>query len=87
MNDTTKPCFWMRVALNRFLEGRLRGPVAWYTRHHLAKCPQCSATYKMMLAVRSGFRRLGQDVPDDWIVGEEKWREIERLCTQSERED
>ena len=86
MNNTIRPCFWMRVALNRMTEGRMRGPLAWYAKNHVAKCPQCSATYKMLLAMREGLHRLNQDSTANWIVSEEKWRAIEDACKNETQE-
>jgi hypothetical protein len=85
MNEVVKPCFWMRVALNRMAEGRKSLLWDWYAKKHLERCPQCTKTYRMLLAMRDALRSTGQTGAASWLISDEKWREIESACEEPDQ--
>lgn len=80
MNEDISPCFWMKHALNRLLEGRRMCLVSWYARKHLTRCPNCSKAYRVLLSIRENLLALNQESASNWILSEERWAKIEQAC-------
>lgn len=71
-----RPCPWMRLALSRMADGRLRGPVAWIVNEHLRRCSVCRKALKALQALRDKLRErgAGADVPR---LTERQWLDLE----------
>ncbi len=70
----------MRRALTRMAEGRPLGLLKWYAESHLKNCPQCTATYKALLSIRSRLKSSNGLHATKLILSEERWKQIENAC-------
>ena len=80
MKDTFTPCPGMVHPINRLVDGSLHGIWAWYVRAHVSRCARCGATYKALLKLREGLRKIGQAEAATKLLGEDRWNSIEAAC-------
>lgn len=80
MSEAVQPCRWMRATLTRMSEGRSLGILKWYAKSHLKNCPQCTATYKALLVLRSKLKSSAGEKATKLILSEERWKQIENAC-------
>jgi hypothetical protein len=66
--------------INRLVDGELKGIMAWYVRSHVARCHRCGPTYKALLKLREGLRKIGQADLATGVLTEKRWQEIEDAC-------
>lgn len=83
MKGELNPCPGMVNPINRLVDGSLKGIMSWYVRAHVARCPRCGATYRALLKLREGLRRIGQERAAERMLGEERWQRIEDACKPS----
>lgn len=86
MTEAVKPCPWMRRALARMAEGRSLGLLKWYAESHLKKCPQCTATYRALLSIRSKLKSNNGLDATKLMLSEERWKQIENACEQADND-
>lgn len=86
MSEAVRPCPWMRRALAKMAEGRSLGIYKWYAESHLKNCPQCTATYKALLNLRSKLKSSNGLQATKMILSEERWKQIESACSQADND-
>ncbi|MBS1724428.1 MAG: hypothetical protein JSS66_15910 [Armatimonadetes bacterium] len=76
------PCFWMVGLLNRLVEGKLGGVLAWYTKKHTDQCEKCGPALKALLALRDGLKKAcGEEAVG---LSDDRWARIQAACDHAE---
>jgi predicted anti-sigma-YlaC factor YlaD len=80
--QSDKPCPHMRSLVSALADDALSGLARWYTRQHVAGCPQCrnALTYYVTLKTRLGTiaAPLVPLPPDRWTAAEAAWEEADK---------
>ena len=79
-NGPLTPCVGMERPLSALADGRLGRLMTWFTLFHTRRCPKCRATYRAMLAVRDGLKKVGRADLASNMLSDERWKAIEDAC-------
>ena len=82
MKGRLRPCPGMARPLSRLVDGNLGQFMTWFIGNHTKHCPTCNATYRAMLALRDGLRKVGKESAATNLLSEEQWRMIDEACKQ-----
>lgn len=80
--QSDKPCLHMRSLVSALADDALIGLARWYTKQHVAGCPQCSnaLAYYQALKTRLHFVAAPSTplTDDRWTAAEAAWDEADR---------
>jgi len=76
-----KPCWHMQTLVSAWMDGKLTGVTRWYTKTHVAHCPQCDASVPFLRGLRERVHLLSnkpEATPEvDWGKVEAAWEQTD----------
>ena len=80
--QSDKPCPHMRSLVSALADDALSGLARWYTKHHVAGCPQCRNALTYYQALKTRLNTIAAPptplTPDRWTATESAWEEADR---------